>query len=52
MQMETITVENIESGRSVEVVMPKKRPGLISVVIGKGVHSVQCDLAPDKNGQA
>ena len=25
---------------------------LITVVIGEGVHSVQCDLVPTKNGQA
>ncbi len=29
-----------------------KRANLISVVIGEGVHSVQCDLTPTKNGQA
>jgi len=29
-----------------------KRSTQITIVIGKGVHNVQCDLVPTKNGQA
>ena len=52
MQNETITVTNTESGKSMDVVVFNKQPNQISIVIGEGVHSVQCDLAPTKNGQA
>jgi hypothetical protein len=52
MRNETITVINTESGRSMEVVVLNKRPDLITVVIGEGVHNVQCDLTPTRNGQA
>jgi hypothetical protein len=48
MQNETITVTNTESGQSMEVVVLKKQTNLISIVIGEGVHSVQCDLTPTK----
>ena len=52
MQNETITVINTDSGQSMDVVVLNKRANLITVVIGKGVHNVQCDLVPTKNGQA
>ena len=52
MQNETITVINTESGLSMEVVVLNKRAAQITVVIGKGVHNVQCNLVPTKNGQA
>jgi len=52
MKNETITVINTESGQSMEVVVMSKRANLITVVIGQGVHNVQCDLTPTKNGQA
>jgi hypothetical protein len=51
MQNETITVTNTESGQSMDVVVLKKQANLISIVIGEGVHSVQCDLTPTKYGQ-
>lgn len=51
MQNETITVTNTESGQSMEVVVLKKQVSLISIVIGEGVHSVQCDLTPTKYGK-
>ena len=35
-----------------EVVVLHKRANQITVVIGEGVHNVQCDLIPTKNGQA
>ena len=52
MQNETITVINTDSGQSMDVVVLNKRANLITVVIGKGVHNVQCDLVPTKNGKA
>ena len=35
-----------------DVVVLNKQANQITVVIGKGVHNVQCDLTPTKNGQA
>jgi len=29
-----------------------KRASQITVVVGKGIHNVQCDLVPTRNGQA
>lgn len=52
MQTETITVTNIETEQSMDVVVFDKRANLITIVIGTGVHSVKCDLLPTKNGQA
>ena len=52
MKNETITVTNTESEKSMDVVVLNKRANQITVVIGEGIHSVQCDLAPTKNGQA
>ena len=52
MQNETITVINTESGQSMDVVVLHKRANQITVVIGKGIHNVQCDLVPTRNGQA
>jgi len=52
MKNETITVINTESEKSMDVVVFNKSVNQISVVIGEGVHSVQCDLTPTKNGQA
>lgn len=52
MQNETITVTNTESGQSMEVVVLNKRADKITVVIGTGIHNIQCDLTPTRNGQA
>ncbi len=46
---ETITVRMTSSGDTTEVVVLRKRPEQIQVVLGKGVHSVQCDLVPTRN---
>ncbi len=48
--IETITVRMTASGETTEVVVLRKRPEVIQVVLGKGVHSVQCDLTPTRNG--
>ena len=48
MQNETIKVTNTESGKEMDVVVFSKKANQITVVIGEGVHSVQCDLVPTK----
>ena len=52
MKNETITVINTESDKVMDVVVLRKRVNQITVVIGQGVHNVQCDLNPTKNRQA
>ena len=52
MQDETITVTNTETGQAMEVVVMNKHPDKITVVIGKGIHNIQCELTPTRNGQA
>ncbi len=41
-----------ETGQTIEVVVLNKRAEHIEVVIGQGVHSVKCQLAPTRNGLA
>lgn len=41
-----------ETGQTLEVVVLSKRAGGIQVVIGEGIHSMKCDLAPTRNGMA
>jgi len=41
-----------ETGQMLDVVVLSKRPERIQVVLGEGVHSVKCDLAPTRNGLA
>ena len=43
-----ITVTNTDSGKEMEVLVYSKKVNLITIVIGEGVHSVQCDLTPTK----
>jgi len=52
MSNELISVEVTESGQTMQVVVLQKRAERIEVVIGKGVHSVQCDLVPTRSGAA
>ena len=47
---ETITVRMTSSGDTTQVTVLRKRVELIQVVLGTGVHSVQCDLKPTRNG--
>ncbi len=49
---ETITVTNTDSGKTMDVIVLDKRVNQISIVIGEGVHSVQCDLTPTKYGKS
>ena len=52
MSNEKIKVRVTESGQTVDVVVLGKRPERITVVLGEGVHSVKCDLAPTRNERA
>lgn len=51
MNPEKITVRT-ENGQTMEVVVLSKRPSGIQIVLGQGIHSVRCDLAPTRNGLA
>ena len=51
MQIEKIKLRT-ENGQTLEVVVLDKRAERIQVVLGEGVHSVKCDLAPSRNGLA
>lgn len=51
MNPEKITVR-MENGQTMEVVVLSKRASGIQVVLGQGIHSVKCDLAPTRNGLA
>lgn len=48
---EKIKVEVTDSGKTMDVVVLNKRAPVIQIVLGEGVHSVKCDLAPTRNGQ-
>lgn len=52
MKDETVKVRVTESGENIEVVVLNKRADRIQVVLGKGVHSVPCDLLPTRTGRA
>jgi hypothetical protein len=52
MDTEKIVVRATESGQTMEVVVFRKRPERIEVMLGTGVHSVKCDLTPTRNGKA
>ena len=41
-----------ENGQVLEVVVLSKRPEVIQVVLGEGVHSVKASLSPSRNGLA
>jgi len=41
-----------ENGQVLEVVVLTKRPEVIQIVLGEGVHSVKCSLSPTRNGLA
>jgi hypothetical protein len=52
MNDEKITVRATESGNTIEVVVLSKRPDMIEVVLGEGVHNVRCQLTPTRSGAA
>jgi len=49
---EKVVVKMTANGETTEAVVLRKRAELIQVVLGKGVHSVTCDLKPTRNGLA
>ena len=51
MNTEKITVRT-ETGQTLDVVVLNKRADRIQVVLGEGIHSVKCELAPTRNGLA
>lgn len=52
MKTERIKVRATGSGQLLEVVVLTKRLDGIEVVLGEGVHSVRCTLAPTRNALA
>ena len=52
MDAEKIKVRVTQTGQEMEVVVLTKRPELIQVVLGTGVHSVKCELTPTRNANA
>ena len=42
----------MENGQTIDVVVLSKRASGIEIVLGEGVHSVRCALAPTRNGLA
>jgi len=42
----------MENGQKLDVVVLSKRASAIQIVLGEGIHSVKCDLAPTRNGLA
>jgi hypothetical protein len=52
MNIEKIKVRITESGKTMDVVVLTKHAHRIQVVLGEGVHSVKCELAPTPNRTA
>ena len=52
MSDETIKVRSTESGDLMDVLVLRKRADRIEVVIGRGEHSVTCELKPTRTGAA
>ena len=52
MNIEKIKVRVTQTDQALEVVVLSKRPELIEVVLGEGVHSVKCELRPTRTGSA
>ena len=52
MNDEKIKVKVTDPGKTMDVVVLTKRAQAIQIVLGEGVHSVKCDLAPTRNGNA
>ena len=52
MKNEKISVTVTENGQTMDVVVLSRRVDRIQVVIGEGVHSVQCDMTPTKRKNA
>ena len=52
MHTEKITERVTETLKTMDVVVFSKRPEVIEVVIGEGVHSMKCALTPTRSGLA
>jgi hypothetical protein len=52
MSDEKIKVRITDTGKTMDVVVLNKRIEFIEVVLGEGIHSVKCTLAPTRNGMA
>lgn len=52
MNNEKITVRVTSTGQTLDVVVLSKRPDVIEIVLGEGVHSVRCQLTPTRNALA
>ena len=52
MNTEKIKVRATATGQELEVVVYNKRLDMITVVLGEGVHSVRCELTPNRNASA
>jgi hypothetical protein len=52
MSDEKITVRATATGQTLDVVVLSKRPECVEIVIGEGVHSVRCQLSPNRSGTA
>jgi len=52
MRDEKIKVKATESGQILEVVVLSKRPEVIEVVLGQGIHNVRAELHPNRLGTA
>ena len=42
----------MENGQTIDVVVLSKHASGIQIVLGEGIHSVRCELAPTRNGLA
>jgi hypothetical protein len=52
MQNETIKVRATESGQEIDVLVYRKSPQQIEVMLGEGLHSSRCVLMPTANQRA
>lgn len=52
MHDEKIKVRVTSTGQTLDVVVFSKRPEVITVVLGEGVHNMRCSLTPTRNGLA
>ena len=52
MNDEKIQIRVTASGQTLDVVVLNKRLDVIQIVLGEGVHSVRCDLTPNRNASA
>ena len=52
MNEEKIRVRVTQTGQTMDLVVLSKRAERIQVVLGEGVHSIRCELAPTRTGLA